>query len=148
MKNDINEIGFRLNQIEKKQFATLGDVPAPSSIIHENIEFAFGVLQEEKIIGCLFHYTLLGDGDKPFLTIQVSCDFKINQENWQQLAGETKSDIKLPKGFAQHLAGITVGTARGILHNETENTPFNEYPVGLINLKDIFTDDAVIDLQE
>src|SRR3546814_11288210 len=85
MKKNGSAIGFRLNQIDKKQFATLGDVPASKAVIRENIEFAFGVLQEEEVVGCLFHYTLL-DGDRPFLAIQVSCDFKINKENWQQLA--------------------------------------------------------------
>jgi len=57
-----------------------------------------------------------------------------------------KNSVTLPKGFAQQLAGITVGTARGILHSETENTPFNEYFIGLMDLKDIFTEDAIIDL--
>lgn len=143
----MNEIGFRLNQIEKRQFATLGDVPASGSTIRENIEFAFGILEEKKIIGCLFHYTLLDDGERPFITIEVSCDFRINEDDWQQLVDEKKGNITLPKRFAQYLAGITVGTARGILHNETENSLFNDYPIGMINLKDIFTEDAVIELQ-
>lgn len=145
MKKETNAIGFRLSQINTRQFAILGDAPAVGATIQENIEFSFGALKEEKIIGCLFHYTL-SDGEKPFLTIEVSCDFKINDESWLQLTEKGENDLILSKGFAQHLANITVGTTRGILHSKTENTPFNSYPVGMVNLRDIFTEDVIIEL--
>lgn len=140
-----NAIGCRLVQINTRQFATFGDPPLPEATINENIEFAFGALEEEKVIGCLFHYTLLVE-DRVFLTIEASCDFIVNDDSWQQLTNKPKAELKLNKAYALLLADITVGTTRGILHSKTENTPFNKYPVGVIDLKAVFTEDVTIEL--
>ena len=35
-----------------------------------------------------------------------------------------KTEMKFPKGFVAHLAMITVGTLRGVLHTKTEEYCF------------------------
>lgn len=146
MKNKKSAIRFSLQHIDTKQFAVFGEGPLNAVEIQENIEFAFGVNEEQCIVGCLFRYTLF-DSDQPFITIEVVCDFQVEKESWDQMLELKKAELVLPKGFAQHIANITVGTARGILHNKTENTIFNKYPIALINLQKIFSKDVVITLE-
>jgi hypothetical protein len=52
--------------------------------------------------------------------------------------------IILPKGFVRHLAVLTVGTVRGILHTKTEGTDSNKFVLPTINVADMISDDAVL----
>lgn len=138
-------IEFSLRQIETVQFATFGDGKCDVDLLNQQIEFSFGASYENYIIGCIFHYTLAIE-DKPFITIEVACHFNVEEEFWKQLINIKVKKLSLPKKFAQHLANITVGTSRGVLHSKTEGTLFNQYPVSLINLEEIFEGDAIISL--
>lgn len=140
-------IGFGLRQIETNQFATLGDGKCDADQLTEQLEFSFGTVLEEQVLGCIFNYTLKFK-EQLFLTIEVACSFHIIQESWSELLNFKKQQLVLPKKFAQHIANITVGTARGILHAKTDRTLFNKYPIALINLEEIFDNDAVISLAE
>lgn len=147
MKTKAKKIKLGLSGINTCQFASIGNPPSPdtASEIRENIEFVFGASEADRLIGCMFRYSLL-EGERLFLTIQVSCDFDIREEDWGKLLNNERRTLTLSKGFAQYLAEITVGTTRGILHSKTENTPLNKYPVGLVDFATIFSDDTVIPL--
>ena len=56
------------------------------------------------------------------------------------------NSLTIPKGFLNHMAMLTIGTTRGILHAKTENTSFNTFVVPPINLSDLIHEDAVISL--
>ena len=56
--------------------------------------------------------------------------------------------LTVQKGFLQHMAVLTVGTTRGILHAKTENTPFNRYHLPTINLKDMINQDSVFQFEK
>ncbi|MPN63841.1 hypothetical protein SDC9_211608 [bioreactor metagenome] len=56
--------------------------------------------------------------------------------------------LLVPKNFMQHLAVITIGTARGILHAKTENTPFNQYVLPTINVSEMIKDDVTFEFRE
>ncbi len=62
-----------------------------------------------------------------------------------------KSDINtliVPKGLLCHLAMLTVGTSRGILHAKTEGTCFNKYVLPTINVTEIIKEDASFDFNK
>lgn len=138
-----NSIAFELRQIETNQFATFGDGKSNPDQLTEQVQFSFGAILEEQIIACIFTYTLKMD-EQPFLMIELTCSFYVAEKYWNKLLDLKKQELVLPKSFAQHVANITVGTARGVLHTKTERTLFNQYPVALINLEEIFTREAVI----
>jgi len=136
-------IAFSLRQIETNQFATFGDGKCDPDQLTEQITFSFGTILEEQILVCIFTYTLKFN-EQPFLTIEVACSFNIEAIHWTELLDLKKQQVVLPKYFAQHIANITIGTARGVLHTKTERTLFNQYPVALVNLEELFNRDAVI----
>jgi hypothetical protein len=55
--------------------------------------------------------------------------------------------LTIPKGFLAHLAMISVGTARGILHCKTENTIFNNFVLPLVNVASMIPEDEQFELQ-
>lgn len=145
MSTEINQINFGLAGVSTRQFALISEPPDSNFGIQEKVEFALGASPEESVVTCLFHYSLLED-NRPFLTIEVSCDFNILESDWKKLENIENKKLTLPIDFVRHLANITVGTTRGILHSKTENTPFNKYPVGILDLKTIFTNDTSIEI--
>jgi len=60
---------------------------------------------------------------------------------------ELKSII-LPVSLITHMAVLTVGTARGILHSKTENTKFNKYLLPTINVTESLKSDIAIALEK
>jgi len=59
------------------------------------------------------------------MIVGVQCNFYITQESLDENLVDNK--YIFPLGFITHLAVIAVGTARGVLHSKTENTPYNRY---------------------
>ena len=53
----------------------------------------------------------------------------------------------LPKNFAGHLATLTASTARGILHNKTENTPMNRFFIPANNIEEMIPDNLALPLE-
>lgn len=138
-------IGFKIERINTLQFATINSAPLNADKIEETIDFTFNSIKEDHIVNCLFGYTLY-ESKSPFIKIQVACSFQIVPKDFEQLLN---SDVfRIPLGFARHLANITVGTTRGILHNKTEGTSYNAFPVGIIDIETILDEDIIIDFIE
>ncbi|KGL61808.1 hypothetical protein PHEL85_1592 [Polaribacter sp. Hel1_85] len=76
----------------------------------------------------------------PFMIIEVSCEFDVVKSFWDKF--KDSESIIIPKGFMAHLAMITVGTTRGILHEKTRNTKFNEFIVPMINVSEMIKEDG------
>ncbi len=80
---------------------------------------------------------------KQFLIIEAGCHFVIDPDSWSKMLDSENDKLNVPKGFLKHMAMLTVGTARGILHAKTENTPFNKYNLPTINLDKMISQDSV-----
>lgn len=106
--------------------------------------FGFGASAENNVIACSLSFTLEKE-EKPFINIEVACHFEIKEESFKNelLQGNV---LKIDKGFASHLAMITVGTTRGVLYANTKNTPFEEYLIGLLNVEKMINEDVEIAL--
>ncbi len=135
-------IGFALIKITTEQFAIIeeGFVDKGEFQIHTNIRFAADDVHQ--LIGVFTSFSFTSEG-KPFIIIEVGCHFKIKQEDWVTMLSESKTELTIPKGFLQHMAVLTVGTTRGILHAKTENTCFNKYHLPTINVADLIKEDNV-----
>ncbi|MGM0636374.1 MAG: hypothetical protein ACQESK_09935 [Bacteroidota bacterium] len=140
-----NSIGFSLEKITTDQFAIIDTAYSKDQAVDVKVGFKFGADQENKFISISFSTSFLQE-KSPFLLIEVSCVFKITDEAWQDFLSDDKREMNFPKGFVAHLAMITVGTLRGVLHARTENTPFNEFLLPTINVADLIEKDIHFDL--
>ncbi|WP_293939416.1 hypothetical protein [Sphingobacterium sp. UBA5996] len=138
-------IHFKLHKIQTLQFATIGEAPdlSPTLPSQQTIEVLFETYENTNLISCIMDYTIL-DKERPFIKIKVSCEFEMNGDDLESLSDKDKNHITLPRNFAKHLAEITLGTARGILHEKTADTPFNKYLVGVLELNTMFKEDVVV----
>lgn len=145
MKKD--KVGFGLLKIVTEQFAIIESAYSESETIQMGIGIDYGIDVEHKVIACSFRFELMIK-NSPFLLIHVRCDFRVNDDAWADFSCEEKQSICFPKGFASHLAVLTVGTARGVLHAKTENTRFNEFFLPTININDFVKEDVNLKLDE
>lgn len=142
-----NKVGFGLLKIVTEQFAIIESAFVESETIQMGVGIEYGVDVEHKVAACIFRFELMIK-NSPFLLIHVRCDFGIEDDAWREFSCEEKKSICFPKGFASHLAVLTVGTARGILHAKTENTRFNEFFLPTININDFVKEDVSFDFIE
>lgn len=111
-----------------------------------NTGLNFGIDTNRNFVKVLYKNTFQ-QNEKNFIEIEVACIFTINEESWQLFSNKEEGKFILPKGLAGHLAMLTASTARGILHNETEDTPFNRYFIPANNVNDMLPSDVVMPLE-
>lgn len=142
-----NKVGFGLLKIVTEQFAIIESAFIESETIQMGVGIEYGIDIEHKVIACIFRFELMIK-NSPFLLIHERCDFGVEEDAWNEFTNEEKQSICFPKGFASHLAVLTVGTARGVLHAKTENTRFNEFFLPTININDFVKEDVSFELNE
>jgi len=126
------KIGFRLIKIVTEQFAVIEqEINEQEITLQAAIDF--GIDAQNKDMGCFCRFKF-NTGDKTFIVIDLKCEFKVRKQEWETFVSE--NSIMFPAGFLRHLATITVGTTRGVLHAKTENTPYNKYFLPTINVND------------
>jgi|APSaa5957512622_1039677.scaffolds.fasta_scaffold08755_4 hypothetical protein len=142
MDNKPINIGFSLSQITTEQFAIIEDNLVEPSEININMNFRFAADDEKKLVGVFVTFTFESN-KKQFIIVEAGCHFSIAPDSWENMMNHETNELKVPKGFLQHMAVITVGTTRGILHAKTENTCFNKYHLPTINVANIIKEDNV-----
>jgi hypothetical protein len=146
MDKDELALRFRIANIDTLEFAILEEnydespeelslgtslnIGADSENHFLKVDVKFQFLQEEMVL----------------LQITVRCEFWIEEKAWDSFID--KNIITVPQGFASHLAVITVGTARGVLHEKTNDTPFNRFILPTINITNFIKEDVVFDVEE
>ena len=138
MENNIN-IGFSLFQIVTEQFALFEENHLEKGKINLGTDLTFGLNKERKVFSVTTKFTFEMK-KKPFMSIQVTCFFEIDNISWGNFIEDNK--ITFPKQFVAHMAMLTVGTARGILHSKTEKTIFNTYILPTTNVVEMIADDV------
>lgn len=140
------KIGFGLRGITTEQFALLEDNFSPDGETQFEINIGFGMDRERHSIAPFLKCSF-SQNNKRFLILEVACHFFIVEENWNEYFQPEKQSLLLPANFARHLAMITIGTTRGVLHAKTEKTEFSKFIVPTINLEEIITEDVEIKKQ-
>lgn len=141
------EIKFGLRKITTGQFATIDSVIINEDSIQLNFGFTFSINEEFRMVGCNAKFEFVTE-QMPFIVIDVSCDFEIAQESWANFINTEANSIILPLQMVTHMAVLTVGTTRGVLHSKTENTKFNKYFLPTINVTDSIKSDITIHLNK
>lgn len=145
MKRD--KVGFSLLKITTEQFAVIESAFNEKGDIQLGVGFEFGIDPDHRVVASIVRFELLTQNN-PFLLIHVRCDFSVEENAWKEFSCVEKKSICFPQGFISHLAVLTVGTARGILHAKTENSRFNEFFLPTINVTDFVKEDVTFELKE
>jgi hypothetical protein len=137
-------IGFQLVGIRTDQFAIVDDDFDVSKPLEIEVNFSVAKTDDQKVLSVMLHSKFL-DIDRVIIILECSCHFRITPESWELFRESDTNLHVIPKAFITHLAVITVGTARGILHSKTEGTKFNGHILPTLNLTEIFTTDARVE---
>ncbi|WP_338768026.1 hypothetical protein WAF17_06925 [Bernardetia sp. ABR2-2B] len=136
-------IQFSLKKINTDQFAIIEDAyNSQIEDINLEIHINFGTSSETTSIVSIIKFQFK-QNEKSFLIVEVSCEFSVEKSKWSEFRKEGK--LIIPQGFLAHLAMITVGTTRGVLHSKTTNTKFNDFILPTIDITKIVTEDGKFD---
>ncbi len=138
-------INYAIKKITTEQFAIVEDLFLAGKEIKLEGAFRFGIEAEDKSIQAVSSFRLEQE-KAPFLLIEVSCQFAIEDESWKRFADKEAERIIIDKGFATHLLSLAVGTARGVLHSKTEGTIFNQYLLPTIDLSEAVKTDLTFSI--
>lgn len=134
------QISFGLRHIKTEQFATFEENLCDGEKVKLNTDIKFAVNNETYMIAVLANFSFICN-DQPFIKLVASCHFQIKEDDWTLMLEKNK--LTIPKGLAQHLAVLTIGTSRGILHAKTEGTPLNRFFLPPLNLTEIVKSDQI-----
>ncbi|MGV3529810.1 MAG: hypothetical protein ACO1OO_13000 [Flavisolibacter sp.] len=144
MSKQNSPIQFLLVDIHTEQFAILEEnfKEEAADNVTLSSSFRFGYNEEEKTILASPRFTFDQD-EFSFIVIEVACYFRISDVSWNDIAVDG-GGVKLSKGFAAHLAAISTGVARGVMHAKTENTQFAKFLMPLLNVAENIEEDVVL----
>jgi hypothetical protein len=144
-KSNTKSIGFALDRLNLDQFAIIQNAYTDDKDIGLVTGLQFAADAVNKRIKCTVRVSFEQD-EKPFLILEASNNFSVDKEAWALYENAEMKAIVLPKKFMAHLAMLTVGAARGMLHVKTENTKFNRYFLPPINVAEMIDEDVRIDV--
>ena len=147
MKKKENSIGFALSKVSTEQFAVIEEGFNDKGKIGLNTSLRFAADNRQKYVAVFASFTFYSD-QSPFLVIEAGCHFSIKEAAWKEMVETESKTLTVPRGFLCHLAMLTVGTTRGILHAKTEGTCFNKYVLPVINVTEIIKGDASFSLDQ
>lgn len=147
MSNEI--FSFKLEKIETEQFAVIEDnFNKDNKTIQLALSHTFGTNISEKIIAVKVNIKFFSE-QNPFLVLEISCMFKIEDLSWEKIHSTNSEDLLIvPKNLATHLLVITIGTARGVLHSKTENTKYNKFFLPTLDVSETINEDVIINFEE
>lgn len=145
MDTNKKAVGFKLLNVSTEQFALIENCFQKEAVINLEASLRFAANDHERKVA-VFAFVKFNCAQQPFIIIEAGCHFEIQPESWNQML--SNNGLLVPKDFMQHLAVITIGTARGILHAKTENTSFNQYVLPTINVIEMIKDDVRFEFTE
>jgi len=139
-----NSVGFALIKLHLDEFAIIDEAYKPSDNgISLVTALNFATDKEYRIIKCTVKFKFEQE-KSPFLVFAASCEFAIEPDAWDASVDSEKNQIVFPKKMMAHLAMLTVGTARGMLHVKTDNTDFNKFFLPTINVAEMIEEEDVV----
>lgn len=134
-------IEVRLTRVSTEQFATIFEPTTDECDIDTNIDVA--VMYDTHSFAIRIKLSFLHN-ESVFMRIEVAYYFEISPECWAELSNGGTADVVVPKDFMKHLVFISLNTTRGVLHSKTENTPFNQFTIPLIDQNEISGGDLIM----
>lgn len=136
-------VQFSLVKVTTEQFAIVEEAYMDGAPISLDTGIRFAIDRNNNLVTVNSQFKFEQSGI-PFLKVEVSTHFLIESQSWKAFFRDDDTAV-IPKGFMIHLAMITVGTARGVLHTKTEGTRFNEFILPTINVMEMIKEDGLFD---
>jgi hypothetical protein len=111
-----------------------------------NVGLNFGLDPKQHLLKVLFKNDFIQD-EEPFITVETGCIFAIDPDSWTYFATQESGAFVIPQVFAGHLASLTASTARGILHERTDNTPMNRFFIPANNIEEMIKENVSLPLE-
>ena len=140
-----NNIGFKIVGVKTEQFAILEENFKEKGKITLNTDLEFKANSQNFIVAAFATFNFKSNNNT-FLILEVCCEFAVAPDSWNDLFTDNK--IEFPKDFMTHIAMITIGTSRGVLHAKTEGTKFNNFLLPTIDLRKIVTENVLFTFDE
>ncbi len=139
-------VNFALAQIITEQLEIIPEAIVEDKPVTINAGLNFGIDNNQHLLKVLFKNIFLQE-ETPFIIIETGCVFAIDPDSWTLFSSQEAGYFVLPKNFAGHLATLTASTARGILHNRTENTAMNRFFIPANNIEEMIPDNLALSLE-
>ena len=139
MAKDKN-IQFKIADIRTNEFAIVDEIPVEDDKVEIKSGIGVNMDVENSIITVQIKFTYIFN-NYPFVILNCQCSFMLDDINLKSFANEDGCTYTFPRDLVTHLAVLTVGTARGILHCKTENTNYNKFILPPIDLTKIIKED-------
>jgi hypothetical protein len=144
MSDSPKPIQFSLTGIKTVQFATIEQEYQKGKEVKVESGLDFALNHENKSLVVIYKGNFLCEG-KPFIILAVGCEFKIDPKAFKEFLDVDKKQFIVPKGFITHLAFLTVGTSRGILHSKLEGSKFSQFILPTVDLTKMIKEDIVFE---
>ena len=112
------QIQFRLLDIQQLQFVNLAS-KWPEGEMQINNQIQFNCETDKRIVHCKTHFEYKKN-DITQLLFSVQTTFEFAREGWSAMYQLDGDQWILPAGLVQHMADLTIGSARGILAVRSE----------------------------
>lgn len=136
-------IPYRIDKIETRQFAIFPDKLVTGQNIDVSTNFNFAVSSDTSHIRCIASIRY-EQQENLILVLEIACHFGLSPDGIEQITSQGKIDVE----FLRYIATIAVGTARGIIHAQTQGTPVNAIVLPPINLIPTITEDMPLVKQD
>lgn len=141
-----NLVPFALTKIQTLEFAIIEKSYSQTSEAQISQTINFSVDPSNRQVGVEPRFEYIQHS--PFLIIEVRCVFTISNDAWSKWMDKSKGVFILPRNIATHMAVLTVGTTRGVLHAKTEGNYFNMFVLPTWNLSNVIDKDCVIAIEQ
>ncbi|AQW90040.1 hypothetical protein [Elizabethkingia anophelis] len=137
------EAKFKLLRISTEEFAILEPIHPREEMLEFNLKIHFAISDQDEQIACITVIEL-STKLKSILKLKNIVEFEVKPDDWQNFRNKNK--IIIPKDLLAHLAMISVGTTRGVLHSKTEKTDYQLFTLPLIDVVDLIKEDEVVEI--
>ena len=128
--------------IHLDQFAILCEDCKDEVGMNVSLNFKYG--DEGKKVACVVAFDFTSESEK-VMVLKMTCEFEIQVDDWKTLHND--KEVVIPKDLLEFFAVHTIGTARGVLFCNTENTQFNYIVIPPINVSEMGISDLTVKLE-
>lgn len=125
------QIQFRLMDVKQLQFVNLSNEWSEGEMQINN-QLQFNCETDKRVVRCNVNFEYQKN-DITQLILGVQTVFEFTRESWSSLYQLDGDQWVLPAGLVQHMADITMGSARGIMAIRSEEAGIPKQILPLVN---------------
>lgn len=144
MKSKSEPIKYRLSKIDTRQFSIQEEFYKPDQPVQYSTGIGFGINSTERIFGIMISIRFHNVESPAFALIEGGILVQIDESSWNKNLKDGKQQLSMD--FLRHAAAISVGAIRGVFHEKTKGTVFNQFMIPTIDLTKLISENLVFDV--